>query len=95
MITQVFSTESDERATTQHVAFPFDSCDISSSCAGPALAQLSRTLDTEAACGYVTLVNLARRRREEEKQPDHEDEEEEKERKEEGSPSPSAQNLGK
>ena len=49
-------------------------------------------LDTEAACGYVTLVNLARRRRAEQKK------EEEREQEEEGgtaSPSaPSAQNLG-
>jgi hypothetical protein len=72
------------------VAFPFDS---SSSCYA-ALGQLSRILDTEAACGYVTLVNLARKKREVKKEPAgllHEEKEDK-----EGCPSPSAQQaLGK
>ncbi len=72
---QAFSTESDEKATTQHVAFPFDSGE-SNAAFGPALERLSRAVDTDAACGYVTLVNLARRLPpQEEKKPPKEEEE--------------------
>jgi len=53
------------------------------------LSQLSQALDTQAACGYVTLVNLARKRRQEPTQP-----EEEKEEEGAVSQSPSAQTLG-
>jgi hypothetical protein len=71
---QAFSTESDEKATTQHVAFPFDSGE-SNAAFGPALERLSRAVDTDAACGYVTLVNLARRPPpQEEKRPSKEEE---------------------
>ncbi len=72
------------------MAFPFDSCGDSSDSWAVALEQLSQVLDTEAACGYVTLVNLARRRRAEQKN----EEEREQEEEEGGTASPSAQNLG-
>jgi hypothetical protein len=87
---QAFSTESDEKATTQHVAFPFDSGE-SNAAFGAALERLSRAVDTDAACGYVTLVNLARRPPpQEEKKPPKEEED-----CAGGGGSPSTQHLGK
>ena len=72
------------------MAFPFDSQE-SGAAFGPALARLSRAVDTEAACGYVTLVNLARKERSgEDMNPGPRVEEED----EEGG-SPAAQNLGR
>ncbi len=57
------------------MAFPFDSGE-SNAAFGPALERLSRAVDTDAACGYVTLVNLARRPPpQEEKRPPKEEEE--------------------
>lgn len=61
VLLQVFSTEADEKATTQHVAFPFEGWD-SYAALGKALKRLSQAVDTEAACGYVTLANLAQQR---------------------------------
>jgi hypothetical protein len=84
----LFSTESDEKATTQHVAFPFDNCE-SNAAFKPALERLSQVVDTESSCGYVTLVNLAKKTQMEEQisRPPEEGEVE-------SSQSPSAQNLG-
>jgi len=67
VLLQAFSTDEDETAATELVSFPFDTPLPPKLSSG--LEKLRQLIDFDCACGYVTLVNLAKRRGAEERTP--------------------------
>ena len=65
VLLQAFSTETDERAETKLISFPFEGLEERFR---PWVRRLETVVDLNCTCGYVTLVNLAERRTEERQQ---------------------------